>query len=366
MMKHSQAIFLSLLMILLMACGDNGQSTNLVSEPTLNPDNSRGGFQNISTPIRHSKALIQEAIDAELGASHNTFAKYDVEIRKLEYLSPDKSGMLQKASAVIALPVKTTASPLLSYQHATIFKNAEAPSSVMNDPGNSIETILASQGLIVVSADYIGYGSTQGQSHPYLLREPSANVVIDLIQAAKDWLVFAEIAMSDDLLMTGYSQGAYVTMAALQKIESVIDDLSVSAVSMGGGPYDLTTTFDELLRGLNVPSFLQDFVVDILGDNIIPSNADVAIDRTFLQRFFDGDTQDNVHNWLPNIPVKLFHGQDDEAVPIEAAYSAQTAMQTLGADVELILCTQSPAKHRECVPEYIEYTFEYFAPYIQD
>lgn len=364
MMKYYLPILLSLSMILLTACGGNGQPSNLVSEPKLAPDNTRGGFQSISTPIRHSRPDIQEAINEELGDSENTTASYAVDIRKIEYLTPDKNGVLQKASGVIALPIKTTTSPILSYQHATIFRNAEAPTSVMNDPSKSIETILASQGMIVVSADYLGYGSTQGQSHPYLLREPSANVVIDLLQAAKDWLVFSQTGMTDDLLMTGYSQGGYVTMAALQKIEAEFNDLSVSAVTMGGGPYDLTTTLDELLRGLNVPSFLQDFVIDILEDNLIPNNADVTIDRTFLERFFDGDTQDNVHNWLPSIPVKLFHGQDDEAVPVEAAYSTQNAMQALGADIELILCTQSPAKHRECVPEYIEYTFDYFSPYL--
>lgn len=364
MMKHYLRIFFLLSMMLLTACGGNGQSSNLIREPNLKPDATQGGFQNITAPIRHSKASIQQAIDTELGESQNAVARYDVEIRKIEYLTPDRAGVLQKASGVIALPVKSTASPILSFQHATIFRNAEAPSNVINDPSNSIETVLASQGMIVVSADYLGYGSTHGQSHPYLLRDPSANVVIDLLQAAKDWLVFSGTEMTDDLLMAGYSQGGYVTMAAFQKIESASSGLSVTAVSMGGGSYDLTTTLDELLRGLNIPSFLQDFVIDILEDNLIPNNADVNIDRTFLERFFDGDRQDNVHNWLPSIPVKLFHGQDDETVPIESAYSTRDTMRALGADIELVLCTQSPAKHRNCVPEYIEYTFDHFAPYL--
>lgn len=363
-MKPYFSIFALFSLMFLAACGGNGQSSNLVTAPKLNPENTQGGFQSISTAIRHSKASIQQTLDTELGDSNTNVARYDVDIQKIEYLTPDRSGVLQKASGVIALPVKTTTSPLLSYQHATIFKNAEAPSSVMNDPSKSIETIMASQGMIVVSADYLGYGSTQGQLHPYLLRESSANVVIDLIQAAQDWLMFKEIETSNDLLMTGYSQGGYVTMAAFQQIESAGNNLGVSAVTMGGGPYDLTTTLDELLRGLNIPSFLQDFVSDILADTLIPKDADVVIDRTFLNRFFAGDTQDNVHNWLPSIPVKLFHGEDDEIVPVETAYSTRDTMQSLGADIELVLCTESPAEHRNCVPEYINYTLNYFAPYL--
>lgn len=364
MMKPLFKILLLTPMLFVAACGGNGQSVNFANEPSLTPENTQGGFQSISSAVRHSRESIQQAMLSELGDTQNYAAIYDVDIRKIEYLTPDKNGELQKASGVIALPVKSTASPLLSYQHATIFKNAEAPSSTMNDPSQSIETIMASQGMIVISADYLGYGSTQGLSHPYLLREPSAHVVVDLIYAAKDWLTFKNIAMTDDLLMTGYSQGGYVTMAAFQKIETQLTELNVSAVTMGGGPYDLYTALDELLLGLNIPSFLEDFVSDILADNIIPDNADVNFDRTFLNRFFDGDRQDNVHNWAPTIPVKLFHGRDDEVVPVESAYSTLNTMQSLGADVELILCTQSPAEHRNCVPEYIEYTLDYFIPYL--
>lgn len=364
MMKQYLRILLPFSIMLLTACGGNGQSTKFTAEPSPQAVSTQGGFQSISSAILHSKADIQQAMDAELGDSPNNVAKYAVEIRKIEYLTPDRSGVLQKASGVIALPVKSTTSPQLSYQHATIFKNAEAPSNVMDDPSKSIETIMAAQGMVVMSADYLGYGSTLGQSHPYLLREASANVVVDLITAAQYWLAFREIETTSDLLMTGYSQGGYATMAAFQKIETELNGLTVSAVSMGGGPYDLTTALDELLLGLNIPSFLQEFVIDILADNIIPSDADVIIDRTFLTRFFAGDTQDNVHNWAPSIPVKLFHAEDDEIVPVETAYSTRDTMQALGADIELILCSESPATHRSCVPEYIEYTFDHFSPYL--
>lgn len=363
-MKHYSFLLITFTLILLTACGGQGQTKTFISEPVAAEVNTQGGFQNISAPIRHSKANVQQALDAKLGSSQNNEARYDVEIRKIEYLTPDRAGLLQKASGVIALPVKSGVSPLLSYQHATIFKNAEAPSNVMDDLSSSVETLLASKGMVVISADYLGYGSTYGQSHPYLLREPSANVVIDLIKAAQYWLRFRDIQTTDDLLMMGYSQGGYVTMAAFQQIEAENNDLTVTAVSMGGGPYDLTTALDELLRGLNIPSFLQDVVSDLLADKLIPNDADVTIDRTFLTRFFDGDPQDNVHNWLPSIPVKLFHAKDDKTVPVESAYSTRDTMQGLGADIELILCSLSPAEHKNCVPEYIEYTFDLFAPYL--
>ena len=67
---------------------------------------------------------------------------------------------------------------------------------------------------------------------------------------------------------------------------------------------------------------------------------------------------------MSSIPVKLFHGEDDEIVPVETAYSTRDTMQGLGADIELVLCTESPAEHRNCVPEYINYTLDHFAPYL--
>ena len=74
---------------------------------------------------------------------------------------------------------------MLALQHGTTARDAEAPSNEV--AASKVPVVLASTGYIVLAPDYVGYGSSKGQPHPYLLAAPSASVVVDLLTAAKYW-----------------------------------------------------------------------------------------------------------------------------------------------------------------------------------
>ncbi len=363
--RHTWAtpVFLILVSIFLISCGGNGSENGGgdVAPSSLNPpvDQSQGGFQSIGSRVLNEKGNIQSAIDSAGG--QDIVAEYSVSAYRVEYITQDSSNALVKVSGLIAVPNKSTPSPLLSFQHGTIFKNADAPSFHLTASEKNPEIALASLGYIVFSSDYVGYGSSFGRKHPYLQKQPSSDAVLDLLQAGKKWLDINEIQTNGQLFMTGYSQGGYVTMAALKELqENPRSGFVATATVMGAGPYDLNTAFDKLLRGINVPSGLSNLAISLLEQFVIPSDAEVSFERTFLERFFADDHQDDVHGWRPDIPIKLIHGADDEAVPIESAESTVTAMQNLGADIELIECTTSPADHRNCIRPYINYMVNYF------
>jgi hypothetical protein len=69
--------------------------------------------------------------------------------------------------------------PILSYQHGTIFRKNEAPSVNTN---NEFMLYLASTGMVVVIADYVGYGSSSTHFHPYMHKEYTVNAVLDMNQ----------------------------------------------------------------------------------------------------------------------------------------------------------------------------------------
>ncbi|MGV6810344.1 MAG: alpha/beta hydrolase family protein, partial [bacterium] len=167
--------------------------------------------------VKHLKHNTQAAINTVIAAQPDDLpaisALYDVEAFQLNYLTVDGRGALTEASALITLPQKSPLkrSPLLSFQHGTVFYNAEAPTSIFDE--TAPEVVTASLGYIVLSADYIGYGASLGKEHPYLLAHPSANAVIDLFSAAKTWLDFHDYPYQPQLFLTGYSEGGYVTMA---------------------------------------------------------------------------------------------------------------------------------------------------------
>ena len=102
---------------------------------------------------------------------------YSVTSYRLNYVTRDGRGNEVVASGLVSVPLKEpgSRSPLLGYQHATIFKDAQAPSNnvVPSEP----TVILASLGFIVIAADYVGFGAAKAAQHPYLLSEPSAAAV---------------------------------------------------------------------------------------------------------------------------------------------------------------------------------------------
>ncbi|HMA09403.1 MAG TPA: lipase family protein, partial [Ramlibacter sp.] len=174
---------------------------------------------------------------------------YAVNSYRLEYLTSDAQGQPILASGLVSVPVKAqgAASPVLSYQHGTMFQNAEAPSN--HAVSSEISVILASLGYIVVAPDFVGYGASAGTPHPYLLAAPSAAVTVDFLTAASTWRRKARVSDNAQLFMTGYSEGAYVTMAAHRAMQASGNGnlAPLRVVVTGAGPYNVQVTFDALL-----------------------------------------------------------------------------------------------------------------------
>ncbi len=368
-------LFVIISSLFLMACGGgSGSDSNASTDPDRDQnmpemitDSNRGGFQSIEGRTTNSKEAIQAVINT-VGTQDFT-AEYTVTTYKIEYMTVDSSNELLKVSGLIAIPEKTTPSPIISYQHATTFSSSEAPSEQFALGEKSIEIALASLGYIVFSPDYIGFGSSLGKDHPYLQKQPSAAVVTDMLKAAKAWIDFKKIKTNGQLFMTGYSQGAYVTMAALQEYQNHPQEgMNVVTAVMGAGPYNLNLTLTELvekklgftLPQMNIPAVLSGPVINAIESVFIPGNADVGYESLFLNRFLASDHQDDVHNWKPSMPIILFHGDDDKIVPISSSESTVDTMLALGADVELVRCTAIPAGHKDCVPHYISLVVDTF------
>ncbi len=278
---------------------------------------------------------------------------------------------------------------MLSYQHATIYRDAEAPSNATGAAEPAIA--VASLGYIVVAADYVGYGASKGVPHPYLLAAPSAAAVIDLLTAAKTWRRRNNVADNGQLFMTGYSEGGYVSVAAHRALQAARSAhlANLVAVVPGAGPYHVGVTLDELLRrvreqdpllgALISPGLLRHLgaalrrqVRDALLRQLIPADADVGFDPTVIDNYLADDSaaierQSNVHAWAPAAPTRFFHGRDDQTVPYVSATQTLQAMVALGAsDVTLTDCTALPSSHIGCVPDFLRFMLGEFAGRARD
>ncbi|MEZ5536826.1 MAG: alpha/beta fold hydrolase [Thiolinea sp.] len=372
--KQLQQLYLVPLLLslsLFSACGGGGDSDNNNANNSTNPTEQRAAL----ISAQKLKSFNAEELifsESELSTvNQQAIFQYDVDLYKLVYTTLDADEAIVKASGIIALPQKNTQlpSPLLSFQHGSIFYNAEAPS---NDLSNTAPpALLASLGFITVAADYVGYGESHGQPHPYLLQIQSAAVGIDLLIAAKQWLKEQNIPLNSQLFLTGYSQGGYVTMAMHKALEALADPaLKVTASVPAAGPYHIEETLDALvdslgLRSSNAERSIADSLADFISGQITPDDTDINFDNRIFSYYIDdgasGVAAENVHDWKSNAPVRLFHGRDDKTVPFINAPIAQAAMQAKGSvDVQVIECQEENSGHAQCVAPYGLFLIDYF------
>lgn len=379
----------------LTACG--GGSSNdapAITPPPVQPANpATAGELKAATLLGTLSATeITAAVTAQDSRVQALKPLYGVTSYRIEYTTTGVEGQPVRASGLVSVPIKAAGSksPVLSYQHGTIFRDAQAPSN--NAVASEVSVVMASLGYIVVAADYVGYGVSKGTPHPYLLSAPSAASTIDLLTAAKTWRSKNSVTDNNQLFLVGYSEGGYVTMAthrALQESNSPhLQQLRL--VVPGAGPYNVQATMDGLidlvrdespvLGALINPGFLshlggsaQREVRRQLLKQLLPEDTDVVIDSTFIDNFLSDDVPNmnrlsNIHDWKPNLPVRLYHGKDDRTVPYASSVSTLQAMQLRGAGdlVSLTQCPAVPASHVGCVSYFLTYMLGQLAQQAQD
>ena len=381
----------------LAACGGGGNDDTVTDgggTPPVRPADPEGAGQLQAATLLGTVAAadIAAALTSEESLAQDVVPRYAVTSYRLEYLTTDADGKAVRASGLVSVPQKAPGakSPVLSYQHGTLFRDAEAPSN--NAVASEVAVVLASLGYIVLAPDYVGFGASKGTPHPYLLAAPSAAATVDFLTAARTWRGQANVADNGQLFLTGYSEGGYVTMAAHRALQtsgsSHLQQLRM--VVPGAGPDNVQATMDSLvdlvrdeqpvIGALINPGFLrylggsvQREVRRLLLRALMPGDADVVYDARFIDRFLDDDVPyiaefSSVHDWKPNLPVRLYHGQDDRTVPYASSASTLQAMQQRGAGdlVSLTDCRAQPAGHMQCVPPFITFMLGQLAPVAQD
>lgn len=410
LLKHISLLLASSLIISACGGGDNstttGQTTTGQTDASNSIDNETQVISPAPTPIPPRILNTRGALlDGQLvkintvldstAAISDPSAKapavipvYDVKQYRVTYQTADGSGNLITASGIIAVPQKPAGakSPLLSFQHGTIFLDKEAPSN--DTSATSPVNIIASLGFTVIAADYVGYGASRGQDHPYLQKTPSAASVTDFLTAARQWLAEQRQPLNDQLFLTGYSEGGYVTLAAQQALETA--GVPITASVAGAGPYDLQYTLDELLNtkallaaaggalGLSRPAIaakypgkIDEATVDLIMYILVPKESDVKFSKTFLMDWMANDyatmKANSVYEWQAKTPTRLTHGRDDVTVPFGNATRALESMKSKGTpDIDLAVCVAAPSDHTNCIKPYAQTMLQYFGGFARD
>jgi len=330
----------------------------------------------------------------------NALLKYDIKAYKIVYKTKNTDGMEIEASGALIIPtVNGESIPMISQQqHGTIILDAQAPSNYQaNSEAYSIASIFASSGYVIACPDYIGYGVSKNVVHPYEHRESLAQASLDMIRASSEFVSNEKINWNKKLMLTGYSQGGFATMALQKKIEEQFStEFNLVASTCGAGAYNKTQFMKDLfnnsthgiaeynqlyiwviqtynrLYGLNRlmnTFFKEPYATDVQanGNNAtINVSFNLAINETFKKNVNDGtDTKfleavrdNDVFDWAAKTETQLFHGDADQQVFYSNSVTAEKAMKAKGGKVTLF--TTVGGTHGSTLSDYALGTFSFF------
>ena len=191
---------------------------------------------------------LQRILTSELSVFTDKFSdliyypkpRYRVNLYRVTYRSiiPEQDNRPTTASGLVAIPETTaTTLPVVSYQHGTVFGKDSVPSNP-DDP-NYMETRLmvarfASQGYMVVAADYFGKGLSVEVDN-YVVKASAQQACLDMLFAAYGVSAKLGIRMGH-LYLSGWSQGAWNTLAFLNTLQAM--NIPVMAAAVAATPSD--------------------------------------------------------------------------------------------------------------------------------
>ena len=317
-----------------------------------------------------------------------TPARNAVKLYRVTYPSviPEKGNKPTVATGLLAVPDMAGASfPMLSYQHGTVYGKQQVPSF----PDQSEETQLmiaqfAGQGYLLIGADYFGLGGS-AEREGYMVTGSHQQATADMVAASR--AVLADLKLSDSkLFLGGWSQGGFVTLAMLEKLEA--DGVPVKAAATASAPSDAFVGFNGFLNFprkidaawiptifiLSAFSFEEYYGVPGLARALLtedsyevsrkaylrepfnPGDVPTDLKKLIKPEYFDAQVFANsaygrivaktqAYRWVVKTPVRTFYGETDEAISIGLGQLPMTYQKAIGNDkVEAV--STGPTSHR--------------------
>jgi len=328
-----------------------------------------------------------------------------VTVYEVQYQTPGVDGNSVTASGIVMIPPTnwTESFPLISVQHGTIFDRNVAPSyGEKCGEAQAWYSKVASNGYIVVMADYIGLGKAGTTYHPYFHAQTEATSTRDMIRAARQLCADKGVGINDKLFLAGYSQGGNVT-AALQRLleRDHPEEFKITASAIMAAPFDLEMLWDfqvetpnpisSVVTGLMIRCYYEiydigdtyaDFLVEPY-DSLIPQLLDFEHNEDSVTQALSNPPKDmfhsqfldevksgsnvfaekikinEVYDWSPQAPTIIVYSQADEVIPYVMEIMAYNWMKGLGGNVDTI-STGNTLNHMDGFPVAMMVAKEFF------
>ncbi|HLX55215.1 MAG TPA: hypothetical protein VKR58_14825, partial [Aquella sp.] len=146
--------------------------------------------------------------------SNNKLGVKKVNLYRLSYTTTGQNHELRTVSGAVFMPDIPTdkIKGVVLYFHKTFFAGTSTPSfdfTNKSPDNNTIASVFATNGYIVVAPDYVGQGIDTGVPHPFILYPlVNANDGLSILIAARKFLDQKAFTSNLPLFLTGFSEGA--------------------------------------------------------------------------------------------------------------------------------------------------------------
>ncbi len=154
------------------------------------------------------------------------------------YWSTDPQGDSLLVSGRVYLPKRRYLNGIMIACHYTMTSDAEVPSNAL-----SMESLFTMKGYAVIMPDYVGYGLSRDEVHPYLHWRSAAQTAVDLLNCMPELLDYYGYSYPVDVVVAGYSQGGAVALGVTRMLEELDSTWMVRKLYAGAGPYDPAGTY---------------------------------------------------------------------------------------------------------------------------
>lgn len=292
------------------------------------------------------------------------------------YWSTDPQGDSLLVSGRVYLPKNRELNGILIANHYTITSDVEAPSNMF-----SMESLFTMKGYAVILPDYVGYGVSRDEVHPYLHWRSAAQTAVDLLNNMPAILQHYGYSYPTDIVISGYSQGGAVALGVARMIEEMqyeneeqINENGINwtirKLYAGAGPYDpagtyiysiernemgIPTAIPLIVMGMNdaydLGFELQDIFLEpllsnydewVLSKEYTVGEINQLMGSTTMSELMTEDALDldspladmlyEVLSWNSNVgydlqaPAYFLHSLEDEVVPLLNSINLQTQM----------------------------------------
>jgi pimeloyl-ACP methyl ester carboxylesterase len=308
-------------------------------------------------------------------------ARYGIETFRVEYCTVATSGEPTTASGLLALPqAQLDLLPLVVYAHSTAAGKTDAPSFLTETDSRIVPFFFASDGFAVVAPDYLGLGISTGH-HPYLHATTEASATLDLLRAADAVSHERGARLSHDVFLTGHSQGGHAAMAAGRALQQSHGPWRMAALAPMSGPLDLSGTESAAVldpertdpqHASVYMAYLFTAWKDLYGLYSDPREVFTAPYADIIEGLFDGThgiqeidavlpvpeelfrpetlaliahpggryavaLRDNdVCDWTPSAPVRLYHSRGDRDAVFANAEQCHRQMMAKGGTAQIM------------------------------